>query len=185
MEAQVDSDLLVAATRDEGEIQLLLGCVAWIALHLIVFVSWFRGRAMARSEMGILLFHGYSFIALVSAVVTAQLLLNLPTPPSVPLAALALHGIYSMTFLILWGSSDSGVSLRMLAALREGPLAREKLQAQFVRVGDDKRDSRLPSLERAGFIKCLDERYAVHHRGRVLSVGLHLLRTLNNFGSTG
>jgi hypothetical protein len=169
----------------EPGVLTLLFSAGWVVANLMSFVIWFRRRAVVRSEKGILLYHVYSFGAMMIALLGVVLTLAPPTSMATPIAALALHGIYSMTFLVLWGSSDSGVSLRMLAVLQDGPLARAELQSQFVRMGDAKRDSRLPALERAGFVRRLDERYAAASRGRLMAFGLQLLQSINNFGSMG
>lgn len=169
----------------EREMTIFFLSLAWVAAHALLFLLWGRRRRSLKSEKGILIYHVRSFVPAVAGSIAASLWLSLDHAFAVAVAVAGLHGVYSMTFLILWGSSDSGVSLRMLAELESSPLPRDELQRRFVRMGEAKLASRLPELVRGGFLRFQGEHYAAAPKGRVLAAGMEVLHGINNFRSTG
>jgi hypothetical protein len=105
-----------------GSILLCLGAV-WCLAHLGIFVI-VRGGTSVASERGIFRFHVASFAALailLAAFVAAGASIGTSA------GALALHGIYSLSFLELWSLSEGGFSVTGLLRLSRKPLPRASL----------------------------------------------------------
>lgn len=162
----------------------LLTALAWVAVHLATYAALRRRRAFG-SEKGILGYHVLSCAGLAAALLAPGLGVGAPDRASAVVAALSLHGIYSMSFLVLWSSSEGGFSLRMLKALEGGPRTRAEILDEFVRLGDEKRSRRLSSLRQSGWVRQVGDHYRPTAAGVALAWGLVLLHRINHFERTG
>ncbi len=79
-------------------------------------------------------------------------------------AAISLHGIYSLSFLELWALSDGGYSLRILDQI---DLLGDRADFVFLKaLGSSKKKFRLESLKRLGWVAVDPKGWALTARGR-------------------
>ncbi len=100
------------------------------------------------------------------------------------IAALSLHGIYSLSFWELWGGSEGGFSLRILKRIATRPHGRAELLRSFGGLGSQKLGSRLDDLQRARMIR-RGERFETSGIGKVIASMLALLHFICNLERTG
>ena len=86
--------------------------VAYLSAHFLLYALVFRNLRFFYQEKNIFLYHAISFFSLSAA--GAGLLVWEPAALGRVIAAVSLHGIYSLSFLELWALSDGGYSLRIL-----------------------------------------------------------------------
>lgn len=155
--------------------------------HLLLYLSGLKRSHRLRAESSILLYHVASFVLVGGSGLLAWWRAGGGTGESLAefVAAISLHGIYSMSFLALWSSAQGGYSFHMMKALHAGPWVRGDFVEEFVRTGDDKRGNRLESLAGAGLIAEDQGRYHVTPRGRWLAWLLRALYGLHNTRQAG
>lgn len=160
----------------------LLTALGWAAAHLAVYAAALRRLRVFGRETVILGYHAASCAGL--AVVVLVLGPRAALADAV-LAALSLHGLYSMSFLVLWASSQGGFSLRLLKELEAGPRSRAELVEAFARLGDAKRRQRLSSLRRSGWVRQDGDRFRTTAAGAALARALTWLHRINAYERTG
>lgn len=144
----------------------------YVALHFCAYSLALRRRPEFLREKVIFLYHfvpaatlaftGFAFVALcaswhVAATVTL---------------IIAIHGIYSLTFLELWALADGSYSLRILSRIAV-PQSQAKLNMQdLVQLGAEKTRSRLDGLQRLKLITQSEGRYRLTWRGRIVAACL-------------
>jgi hypothetical protein len=159
--------------------------LAYIACHLALFVC-FRRRALLQQERGIFLFHASSFLLL--AIVLIICLSVEPTGKTVAVvvASLALHGIYSLSFLELWALSKTGFSLRLLANLDQtGPRTMADIVSDQTRLSDQKKVDRIHSLLALGLVHETSRGYSLTARGRWIAASIEALARLAGMRELG
>lgn len=156
----------------------------WIALHLSCYFLFIRASTRLNSEKVIVVYHLSSW-SILGCVLSAAVLAG-GTGGSVPVvAALGLHGIYSMMFWEIWGSSEGGFSLRIMDQIDRGRLDRMELLEYFEKLGHEKRTSRLDDLERFRLVKGIGQRYEVGVIGFAVIGIIRLLHLIGNVRNTG
>jgi hypothetical protein len=122
--------------------------VIYLICHFLFYVLYGRTLARLRTEMGIFMFHFSSFciISVISCffLYISDINIFLTTL----LAVLALHGIYSLTFLEFWSLSQGGYSISIL---RLSPINNTSIK-RLEDIGDDKVKYRFASLSRLGLV---------------------------------
>src|SRR5262250_2953125 len=86
----------------------------YLALHFLFYAIALRGIGLLQSERAIFLYHFISAagVAVVASVMAA---VNPRSESFLAVATtLALHGVYSLSFLELWSLSEGGYSLTIL-----------------------------------------------------------------------
>lgn len=161
---------------------LLTLAVVWCASHLGLFVV-LRGR-LASAEAAILKFHVGSFCIFAGLCVPVFLIAD-DVSPTVAVGALAVHGIYSLSFLELWSLAEGGYSLQLLSALELGPASRSGVTSFVAEIGDAKREARIRSLEAARLIATSDGRLTLTARGRLAAGAIAILRKIAGFREAG
>lgn len=162
-----------------------LGCIL-VLLHLTFYLVLLRDWPALKNEKAIFLSHCGSFAALVFAAAASCILVPGEQMVKAALAALALHAIYSMSFLELWSLSQSSYSIAMLDAIEEQPdLNTEALTARFAATGKQKKEARLLGLERMGLLRRGRGRLELARRGWVAAALLLALRFIAKLGHTG
>jgi hypothetical protein len=156
-----------------------VAALAWCSLHLTLY---FVLRRSLRSERTIFGFHLVSFVAF--AVIASTLLLRGDAPLVVVAGVLALHGIYSLSFLELWSLAQGGYSVSILHALSAGGATRDELTQRFTRLGDAKKRERLAALQDGGLIT-RSAPFAPTRPGRALAMAIGTFRGLANYRSAG
>lgn len=154
----------------------------WVGAHLVAYVVGLRHWHVLHSEKGILAYHVLSVTTLAVALATGVL----AWPGLLHAAgAVALHGVYSMTFLCLWSSSQGGFALRLMQRLADGPIERQALEKAFGRWADGKQGVRLAGLQRAGLLELQPHGYRATRRGAALAAALRVMRAVNHLERTG
>lgn len=159
----------------------------WCGLHLAAYLAGLRNLRFLRGERGILLFH-----ALPVALAVIALLPWLAMAPGEGerwagvVAAIALLGIYAMSFLELWSLSEGSYSLSILAAVAGRGQARPGDLQGLAGIGARKQQARTESLLRLGLARQdRDGRLSATASGRVvaaLSAALLWLASIDRAG---
>jgi len=157
-----------------------------IPLHFLAYVAFKKQSPPLQTERGILAFHVLSF-ALATVLVTAGSILTASGSSLAWAAAvLAVHGIYSLTFLELWTLSQISYSREILLRVREGVFKdANEAPPDLVAIGDQKRSGRLHSLEALGLIRQSNGGVNLTSAGKCVSALLRLLQYLPNMRETG
>ena len=161
--------------------------VGYLAAHLALYCLVLRHRPAFSREIGIFLYH------LMSAAGTALVLLLgvvLGPPGALDLATavgiVALHGIYSLSFLELWSLSEGGYSLAIMAHVDRARSRGRLVSLEAVhRIGWSKQANRLDGVERLGLIRRERGHVALTPLGRVVAWGLALIAWAANIRVRG
>ena len=148
--------------------------VVYLAGHLALYFLVLRHSRTFSRESAIFLYHLVSGVG-TTLVLLAVLLLAPPSGPDVAtfVAVVALHGVYSMSFLELWSLSEGGYSLAIMAHVertrsRGLPVRLDGLH----QIGRAKQSNRLQGIERLGLIRRTGERISLTLAGRVVAAAL-------------
>lgn len=164
----------------------LLGTALYVIGHAVVYLAVLRHLRSFRRERSIFLYHLVAFGILLLAAALAWL--AVPAAPMITagIGALALHTIYSMSFLELWSLSQISYSIALLDAIGAEPgVSMATLTRRFADTGDEKKRSRLSSLRGFRLITTDDGNAALTSSGRVVAAALSALRRISNFQRTG
>jgi hypothetical protein len=139
----------VAAITD---VDLLVATSVYLASHFFLYVLILRRTRLFQREAAIFAYHFVSFAALVLVLCIVAAILR----PSA-LAAVALHGIYSLSFLELWALADASYSIQILEYIQghqatDAPVRLSDI-AGLQTIGTSKRRLRTASLMRLGLIR--------------------------------
>jgi hypothetical protein len=156
-----------------------IAAAAWCGLNLMLFVSL---RRCLLQERSIFLFQLTSFVAMAAVFVVMSPRLQLQ--PIVAAGAIAMHGIYSLSFLELWSLAQGGYSLALLRSLTAGTLDRGDLVDRLAAIGERKRRDRLVGLQSGGLVT-RTEPLALTPRGRVLAGIARLIREFAGYRGAG
>lgn len=161
---------------------MLIAALAYVGIHFLVYALLVRHQRWSRSEYGILLYHGVSFLLFAGCVAAGAALKYEPIP--VAIGALSIHGIYSISFLELWSLSEGSYSFSVLHAVSRGPLLEAHL-GELGNVGNTKRTSRLDSLSRMKLIRVLEGHVSLTLGGKLLARALQIIRILAGLKRAG
>ena len=160
---------------------------AYLAGHLALYFLVLRHARTFSREAAIFLYH------LVSAVGTTLVLalgLVVATPGTLDVATavgvVALHGIYSVSFLELWSLSEGGYSLAIMAHVERArsrglPVRLDGLH----QIGRSKQASRLQGISRLGLIRRERDVIVLTRLGRLVATGLALIARAANIRMQG
>lgn len=165
--------------------EILIFSFLWVVAHFLFYVFWLRYNLKLREEKNIFLFHMISFLFFSFLLLIFYLFDGFINFWYSFIAALSVHGIYSMSFNLFWSSSQGGFSLGMIKKINVDKLSRQECLDHFIRIGDNKRSSRLNNLQKMGLIKREDSKYKIDNKGRFIAYILRMLHFINNFGKTG
>ena len=164
----------------------LAWCLAYTLVHLSAYLLLFRTRPAFERESVVFRYHLLSFGGL--AVVTGLLLLLPDGPVDVAAAVggIALHGIYSTSFLELWSLAQGGYSLQILEAVgrfsrTDGGVDRAVLRA----IGEAKRSGRLDGLVQLGLVRRSGRQVSLTPGGQVVANLLAIVVWLANVKERG
>jgi len=126
---------------------ILAAALVYILGHFLLYAFWLRKLEAFRKEKGIFRLHLFSAVALALAATALVMSGAVETDWSMVLAALSVHGIYSVSFLEVWSLSQGGYSLSILERAAEAPgLCDRESLALLNAIGDKKRSHRLEAL---------------------------------------
>jgi len=150
------------------------GDTVWIGLlylgsHFLLYVFVLRGRLVFQTERGIFLYHFISAVLFGSAMFAAGIVRFSDAAMAVAIGLIALHGIYSTSFLELWSLAQGSYSISILTGIAsQGPLPRSKVIDAFARIGNAKKDDRLSALSKSSLAHRRDGYWRLSGRGRLL-----------------
>jgi hypothetical protein len=148
----------------------------YIAVHLALYFAVLRHIHAFGSERTIFLYHAISAVG-----VTLVALASLFVPGSGvdlewAIAVIAMHGIYSTTFLEVWSLAQGGYSLLILEHMKRAELGGKKPDVEVLRgIGASKLGNRLTALAEAGLVRQDGERVSLTAAGKVVASFFALL----------
>ncbi len=142
---------------------LLVFTGVYVAAHFFFYAVFLRYQRPFFRESVIFFYHFLSMTAL------GVFFLLRSDDWTLTLAALSLHGIYSLTFLEFWSLSDGGYSLRILDSLT-GHRDRNERQnwTKLEELGRQKKESRIQGLTRLGLVHKKADKFELTVFGRAL-----------------
>src|SRR4029077_20843025 len=97
-----------------------------------------------QTERGIFLYHFISAVLFAAGALAAGIARFSDAAMAVSVGLIAVHGIYSTSFLELWSLAQGSYSISILTGIAsQGPLPRSKLVDVFARIGNAKKNDRL------------------------------------------
>ena len=157
----------------------LLGCGAYVALHFAMYVLVLRGKTSVSGEHAILRFHLLSASLYSGALACLALIYGGSQWPAYVLGGVALHGIYSLSFLELWSLAQGSYSLDLLTFASENHNSTpSSIVAYGSPIGQAKRSARITGLIRLGLVRCASGHFALTKCGRIVANGLALVAWL-------
>jgi hypothetical protein len=157
--------------------------VGYLTLHFVVYALVLRHLRAFTQERTIFLYHFVPALGL-GAVVLGALALQ----PSVErlagaVAALALQGIYSLSFLEVWSLAEGGYSLIILKHVEAAGLARVPVELEALhQVGASKRQLRTAALERTRLVQWHSDCLQLTPRGQRLALAFRAITWITNQG---
>lgn len=164
---------------------MLATAAMWIALHLAGYFFVLRLIERLNDEKVIVIYHLSSWSLLCCGLIVTGFLRGFAELMTPSVAALSLHGIYSMIFWEIWGSSEGGFSLRIMNQVDRGRVTRDDLLEFFEKLGREKRSSRLADLQKMRLVTMRDQRYEVGVVGFVIVAIVRMLHLIGNVRESG
>lgn len=165
----------------------------YIVAHLLLYLVVLRRLPSFRLERTIFLYHMVSALVVTVAALAEALLgsgttgggfgvaLGSGTLPAfeAAVAVIALHGIYSISFLEVWSLAQGGYSLQIMKLLEDAERRSERVDVEALRaIGAAKQSDRLAGLIGAGLVRARGARVELTAVGRLLAAFFALLAWL-------
>lgn len=142
------------------------GFLLYVIAHAALYLGWLRWTHTLGTENGIFLYHvlpfGFGLVACIGLVV---LMPEHMTPAHVVLL-MALHTIYSLSFLELWALTDGGFSFTILEIYDAKVADQDTIRLELIALGTTKQQSRLAALVGSGLIERSGDGYRLTPAGR-------------------
>ena len=152
-----------------------------MAAHLVLYFAVLRHLPTFRAERTIFLYHALSAIGVSLVVVASLFVPGSGVDLTWAIAVIALHGIYSTTFLEVWSLADGGYSLQILEHLERADRRGEEPDPEALRaIGVAKQGDRLAGLASIGLVQQEAGRTALTPAGRAVASCFALLAWLTN-----
>ncbi len=159
---------------------------AYLAIHFLMYLIVLREFTAMQYERGIFRYHFFSAVVM-GFIVIAVIALS-PSEESFAIGAgmLALHGLYSISFLEIWSLAQGGYSLSILQWAAKGKQNPETQSMDDLgAIGDGKRVNRLAGLISLGLV-CEDSGLiSLTNMGKIFAKFLKLMVRLTNMRSIG
>lgn len=153
----------------------------YIAAHLVLYFAVLRHLPAFRTERTIFLYHALSAIGMSLVVVASMFVPGSDVDLIWVVAVIALHGVYSTTFLEVWSLAEGGYSLQILEQVERAERLGEGLDPEALRaIGIAKQGNRLAGLASIGLVRQEGGRVLLTGAGRVLASCFALLGWLTN-----
>jgi hypothetical protein len=153
----------------------------YLAAHLLLYVLVFRRLPAFRREGVIFAYHALSAVGVTLTVLLSPLVTRTPFNLEWIVAVIAIHGIYSTTFLELWSLAEGGYSLQILEHLDRSERRGEPADLAALRaIGAAKQRNRLAGLTSIGLVRQAGGRVELTGGGRLVASAFALLAWLSN-----
>lgn len=141
-----------------------------LAAHLLLYLLLLRHRPAFRRETTMFAYHAVSAGAVsVAAIIDAVLGLSGIEANGV-VAVIAMHGIYSVSFLEVWSLSEGGYSLQIMEHVARAEERREPVDLGALRaIGEAKQGNRLEGLASIGLVRLSDRDVELTAAGRAVA----------------
>jgi hypothetical protein len=141
--------------------------VLHVGINLALYTALRRRITWLTSERGILLYQALSSVVLIVVGFAAVSMHPNVEVVAGLVAATALHGIYSLSFLELWSLAEGSYSLSILERVEQATRQGEAVDVSGLEgLGGAKKEQRLGSLERLGLIRDTADQVTLTHRGQ-------------------
>lgn len=163
---------------------LLLGGV-YLVSHLAAY-CYFRKFHFLHNERSIFYYHLFSALALTFIVFASTLDQEWHICITLSIAMVAMHGIYSMSFLELWALAQGSFSFLVLREIDsvEG-CETEYLTRKLSHIGDLKKSQRINSLFDLCLLQKSGDMVFLTKLGGFVAIFLRVLRWIPNLRNTG
>ena len=126
---------------------LLKLVLIYVALHFMLYVLVLRHHAAFGREATIFGYHFWSAILVSVGSLLCWLVFANEVVFAAAVAAICIHGIYSISFLELWSLSEGGYSLSILRLVKQASDEGRKIdQGTLLAIGNAKKGSRVQGL---------------------------------------
>jgi hypothetical protein len=142
----------------------------YIIVHLLLYMLILRHLVAFRREIVIFAYHAISFIAVGVAVTAGVVLAGASADLYGAVAIVALHAIYSISFLEVWSLSEGGYSLQIMEQLAQAERRGQPADMDALRaIGIAKQGNRLDGLASAGLVRQTDATVELTATGRCIA----------------
>ena len=153
----------------------------YLAAHLVLYFVVLRHLPAFRSERTIFLYHALSALAVSLVVVVSLFVPGSGVDLVWVVGIIALHGVYSTTFLEIWSLAEGGYSLQIVEQIeRANRLGQEPDVKALEAIGIAKQGNRLAGLVSIGLVSDDGGRLSLTPRGRLIASCFALLAWLTN-----
>jgi hypothetical protein len=150
--------------------------LSYLAAHVVLYFSVLRNLRFFQSELGIFLYHLGSVTVLTVAALAIALVHFSDAALAVAIGLIAIHCIYSISFLELWSLAEGSYSMSIITGIAaKGKVSRNALIDAFASIGDAKKANRLSVLSQTSLAQRKGSYWQISARGRLLAHALDLL----------
>jgi hypothetical protein len=150
--------------------------LGYLALHVLLYLVVLRDRRPFQSERGIFLYHFLSATVFTVVALAAAVSPFSDAALAVAIGLIAMHCIYSLSFLELWSLAEGSYSMSILTGIAsQGTLSRKSLVDAFACIGDAKKGNRLSVLSNLSLARREGSHWQLSARGRLLAGMLNVL----------
>ena len=154
---------------------------AYFAAHLLLYIVALRSLPAFRREGVIFAYHALSAIGVTLTVLLSPLVFGSPLSLEWIIAIVAIHGLYSTSFLELWSLAEGGYSLQILEQLDRSERQGAPADVAALRaIGAAKQANRLAGLASIGLVRQVGGRVELTGSGRLVASVFALLAWLTN-----
>jgi hypothetical protein len=151
------------------------------AAHLLLYVAALRTLPAFRRERSIFAYHAISALGVTLAAVVGAVAAGSDADIYWVIAVIALHGIYSTSFLEIWSLAEGGYSLQILELLARADRGGERVDVEALRaIGVAKQSNRLAGLVGIGLVRHEGSHVVLTGFGRAVASLFTLLATLTH-----
>ena len=152
-----------------------------MAAHLVLYFAVLRHLPAFRTERTIFLYHALSALGVSLVAIASLFVPGSEADLAWVVAVIALHGIYSTTFLEVWSLAEGGYSLQILEHLERAERRGEEPDPEALRaIGVAKQGNRLAGLASVGLVRQEAGRVSLTPTGRAVASCFALLAWLTN-----
>ena len=146
---------------------LLVLTIAYLAVHLGIYVMVLRNVPAFGQERVIFLYHAVPALVLGLVVVLAVIITRDPETLAAGILAISLQGLYSLSFLELWALSDAGYSLQILEHVATTGTSFDATGMKDI--GASKKSDRLKAALALGLVRTDGQMFALTRSGRAVA----------------
>lgn len=165
----------------------LIAFIFYLIMHFNFYCFHGRYNKWLCTEKGIFLYHFISFVSvgLLTPIILFRLY-GLENIFQIGLSAIALHGIYSLSFLELWSLAQGSFSISVLRSNANKLTSQNEVIANLTKIGDDKFVARLNSLQELGLLEKSNSRViSLTTKGRLVAIFLGFVVKFTNIKDFG